>query len=505
MQSKVSRRLTQPTAPEVSEHVYGPRLARDFPACFSWLCDINQAHLVMLKDQGLLPPADAAQLARALLEIEAQGSAAVPLDPALEDAYFNFEAHLMDRAGAHVGGTLHVARSRNDILATMDRMRVRHAVMAIIEGLSAARLSALKGAQRHADVVMPGYTHLQPAQPITYGFYLLGVAEMLGRDIERLAALQSRLTLCPLGAGALAGTTFPIDRAQTASLLGFDGPVPHTLDAVASRDYALELLGSLSIMATGVSRIAQDYYVWVTPEFNLVEFPDSVTGTSSIMPQKKNPVVLEYLKGKAGQITGALVAALGAVKGVNFTHTGDGNRESMRNVWDAADESLHILSMLDLVLRSAEPNSAHMLARARADFGTATDLADTLVRRCGLSFRESHHVVGAVVRAAMDGKMTASDITSGMVDAAAMDQLGRKLELTHDEVTASLDPRASVAARSATGGPGPEGVRLRSAALLEQAAAANSRNAALRSGIDAARRELKQAMQALAATDGASH
>jgi argininosuccinate lyase len=498
MTSKVSRRLTESTAPEVADNVYAPRLARDFPACFVHLCDINQAHLIMLQDTGLLPPAQAPALAHALRNIEQAGAAAVPLDPDLEDAYFNYEAHLMREAGAHVGGCLHVARSRNDILATMDRMRCRALVVQLVQRLSAARLTALEGAERHAGVVMPGYTHLQPAQPITYGYWLLGVADVLARDIARLQRLQDDLDRCPLGAGALAGTTFAIDRAQTAHLLGFVQPVPHALDAVASRDYALELMSSLAVMAVGASRVAQDFYVWCTPEFGLVDFPDSVAGTSSIMPQKKNPVVLEYLKGKAGQLSGLLAAGLTTVKGVNFTHTGDGNRESMRNVYEAADEALRVLTMLELVLRTASPNAARMLQRAQTDFGTATDLADALVRECGLSFRESHHVVGAVVRAAMNDGLPAIGITSAMLDQAAHEQLGRALGLHESIVRRCLDPRESVQARSALGGPHPGNVAQRARAERTEAQAVAARNLQRADAFAHARSALKQAIDALA-------
>jgi argininosuccinate lyase len=251
-------------------------------------------------------------------------------------------------------------------------------------------------------------------------------------------------------------------------------------------------------MATGASRVAQDFYVWCTPEFNLVRFPDSVAGTSSIMPQKKNHVALEYLKGKAGQISGALMAAITTVKGTNFTHTGDGNRESMRNLWDAAEEALRIAGMLDLVLRSAQPNESRMLQRATDDFSSATDLADTLVRVCGLSFREAHHVVGAVVRAALNDGLNASQVTSAMVDQAARDQLGKPLLLAQSVVQASLDPRVSVQARSVIGGPNAEGVRARCAAMIAEAASQRAANLERKHGFAAARTELKRRISALA-------
>jgi argininosuccinate lyase len=499
MESKVSRRLSEETAPEVCEHVYGPRLSRDFPAVFTHLSDVNQAHLVMLARAGLLPAADGANLAAALLRIEEVGSAAVPLDPAIEDAYFNYEAHLMRTAGAHVGGCLHVARSRNDILATMDRMRTRVALLDLLDAAREACAAALANAEQYAEVVMPGYTHLQPAQPITYGYWLLGVAESLARDLDRLQAAQPVLARCPLGAGALAGTSFPIQSQDAARLLGFSGAAPHALDAVASRDYALELMAAFAIAAVGASRVAQDFYVWCTHEFGLVDFPDRVAGTSSIMPQKKNPVVLESLKGKAGQLTGLLAGALATVKGVNFTHTGDGNRETMRGFFESADETLRIYKLLALILRSATPNTEAMLERARNDFCTATDLADALVRERGLSFREAHHVVGAVVRTAMDAKLAAHEITSAMVDEACEAQIGRTVSLGDEAVRRSLDPAITTFERTQGGGPAPQLVRARVREMQRQLARVQDHVLTRRGELQAARAGLKSEVRALAA------
>jgi argininosuccinate lyase len=500
MESKVSRRLSEGTAPEVCEHVYGPRLVRDFPAVFTHLSDVNQAHLVMLERANLLPRADGSALAVALLRMEDEGAGSVALDPAIEDAYFNFEAHLMRMAGAHVGGCLHVARSRNDILSTMDRMRTRQIVLDLLDAGREACAAALTNAERYAEVVMPGYTHLQPAQPITYGYWLLGVAESLARELDRLQAAQSTLEQCPLGAGALAGTSFAIRPEDSARLLGFARSAPHALDAVASRDYALELLSAFAITAVSASRVAQDFYVWCTHEFGLVDFPDSVAGTSSIMPQKKNPIVLESLKGKAGQLTGLLAGALTTVKGVNFTHTGDGNRETMRGFFDAADETLRIYKLLGLVLRTATPNAPAMLERARNDFCTATDLADTLVRDRDLSFREAHHVVGAVVRAAMDAKRAAHEIDSRMVDEACMEQIGRAVDLGDESVRRSLDPAITTFERTQGGGPAPQLVRARIAELQKQLAHVRDQVQTRRTALHAARDTLKSEVRALAAS-----
>lgn len=498
MESKVSRRLQQATAQEVCDHIYLPRLNREFNSGFDYLSDINQAHLLMLAHVGLMPRASAIGLAQALQQMERDGPAAVPLDPQREDAYFNYEAHLMRLAGADAGGRLHVARSRNDILATHDRLRARDAGLDVLDALNNVREVAISRAQQYADVVMPGYTHLQSAQPITYGHYLIAAADAIARDAARIEQALAHIDACPLGAGALAGTTFPIRRDDTARLLGFGHCVANSLDAVASRDFAWELMSAMTIASLTWGRIAQDFYVWATPEFGLIHFPDRVAGTSSIMPQKKNPVVVEYLKGKTSHLIALFTASMTAVKGTHFTHSGDGNRESMRSFWESADECIRCLALFRLILDAAEPVEQTMLRKARTDFSTATDLADALVRESGLSFREAHHVVGAVVRQALEADLAADEITAEMVNAAASQQTGRDIHLDAASVRRCLDPLASVQARSAHGGPAPILSAQRIAELRGALEAAKTLAAARRASVAAARATLKQEIAALA-------
>lgn len=450
--SKVSRRLKESTAPQVNEYIYRPRL-EGFASGFANLGNVNKAHILMLAEQGLIRGEHASVLAKGVLDMEQAGPEAVELDPSREDAYFNYEAHLIKHIGADIGGRLHTGRSRNDILATLDRLRCRDLLMDLIDELATVRATALCCAKRYAEVVMPGYTHLQPAQPITYGYYLSAVEQALERDSKRLTQTLESMNQCPLGAAAFAGTPFDIDRARTAELLGFDGYLDNALDAIGSRDFLLESLSHLSNLAVFWSRVAQDYFVWSTHEFNLIDFPDSVAATSSIMPQKKNPTVLEYLKGRSGHIVGLLMGASVTIKGTNFSHTGDGNREGTRGFWEAAEESLRCLKLLDLVLRTATPNIDLAARRAGEDFSTATGLADLMVREVDLSFREAHHVVGGVVRMAMDQGLPAHQITTQMVSACALEQLGHALHLPEQKVRDCLDPVSNVQGRSSAGGP----------------------------------------------------
>jgi argininosuccinate lyase len=499
MESKVSRRLTERVAQEVCDHIYAPRLGREFANIFAYMSDLNQAHVLMLARCGLISPQAAKALASGLLRMEDEGPDVVELDPQREDAYFNYEAHLIKLIGVDAGGRMHIARSRNDLTAALDRLRARDLLLDVGQALLSVEEHALDGAFRFREAVMPGYTHLQPAQPVTYGFYLAGVAQSLERDFGRLADAWTRTNISPLGAGALAGTTFAIDRHALAVSLGFSGLVENTLDAVATRDFGLEILADLSQIATGWSRVAQDYHVMVSHEFQTIEFPDRVTGTSSIMPQKKNPVVLEHLKGKAGHLLGLYVASATAVKGTHFTNTIDGNREAMRGVWEAGEEMLRGLTLFDLIIATGRPNASLMKRRVAEDFASATDLADVMVRNADLSFRQAHHVVGAVVRAAMDKGLAADGITTEMVDAAAQAQLGRPLKLDPELVRRSLDPAASVARRTLPGGPAPEAV----ARSVEAAQARlETRRAALaekRSRLQTARETLKRDLRELAA------
>jgi len=490
MESKVSSRLKQPLAQKVIQHVFLPRLNREFFANFEMLNQINFAHTLMLHAQGILDERTSTQLAAALVKMQDEGPDAVTLDPAREEAYFNYEAHLIGQVGQDVGGRLHTARSRNDMGATIDRMRARDFAMRIATLLADLADTALSQADKYATCVMPGYTHMQAAQPITYGFYLSALVDAWTRDIDRLVHALHAADASPLGACALAGTAFPIDREATSSMLGFSRPLPNALDSVASRDFALELSASLSIMMITCSRMVQDFYIWSTPEFGYLTFPDSIASTSSIMPQKKNPAVLEYLRGKTGHLIGLTSAAFSTVKSTHFTHSGDSSRESTRTCWEACDEAVKALELMCLLVENVEPNRGRMAARAAEDFSTVTDLADLLVTQANITFRDAHHIIGAVVRQAIESGVLAKGITPAMIDAAAAQQLGRAVSLKAQDIAACLDPVRNVAARQSLGGPAPEGVR---AHIDEQRARLNER----RQLIDATRRRVGDAHDSL--------
>ncbi|RDV00380.1 argininosuccinate lyase [Trinickia dinghuensis] len=453
MESKVSGFLHEALSGEAQKAIFLPWIAQSFEPSLPLLTEINRAHVVMLHDTGLLTSDTASRLLAVVDELADTGPPAFTLDGSFEDVYFNYEAQVIRRLGQDVGGRLHTARSRNDLQSTLDRMRARNLALSLIAGNLSLRRSLLDRASQYTDCVMPGYTHLQHAQPITFGFYLAGVEKGMQRDFDRLLGAFHRLNQCPLGAGAMAGTTFPIDRQFVSALLGFSAPVAHALDAVASKDPLLELLCAALFVATTFGRLAQDFYLMSTFEFSTLTLPDSLAITSSIMPQKKNQAVLEFLKGRQSHILGALVTGFASFRAAPYSHVLDSNADSLHWLWQAADELVDTIPVVDQVINRATPNRERMAELAGANFSTATDLADFLVREKGMSFKEAHHITGRVVRLAIDTGLGVADIPPELVARAALETTGRMLSLTSEEIADALDPRAAVERRRSGGGP----------------------------------------------------
>lgn len=498
MSSLVSQRLVEAMAPEVQEFIYSPRLTQEIAASFVHVVDINQAHTLMLCERQIIAPDVARALAVALLEIEQQGSASINADPAREDVHFNFEAALIARTSSEVGGRIHIGRSRNDMGATIDRMRARHACLEIETRLNALRATLLRQAGAHADVVMSGYTHLRPAQPVTFGFYLLGIANALQRDYRRISNAYDAINRSPMGAAAFAGTSFAIDRERVAALLGFNGLLEHALDAVASRDFLLELGSACTALGITWSRLAQDLYVWSTDEFGLITFSDHVAGTSSIMPQKKNPVVMEYLKATAGENIGSLVAMLSTMRASHFTNSIDGVRSSTAGAWQMFDTTRHSLVIGRLLVDSCTPNRDNMLKQVRRNFSTLTDVADLLVRECHISFREAHHVAGAAVRIALERGLDSCDIDHDVLESAAEAALGRRLDVPREIALICGDPQKSIVERKSRGSASPTEIQRMHQAAVDQLQADDASLAKRVHAQKTARAALKNAIGALA-------
>lgn len=458
MKNSVSSRLTERTAPEVARTIYEPPMQGFDAAALERMCALNEAHAVMLAERGLIPGEIARDLLRGIATIRAEGPGAISLDPQFEDSYFAFENRLGEVIGKATAGWLHIGRSRNDIGSTLDRMAAREVCLDLLAEMAATRRACLEAAARHVTTVMPGYTHLQPAQPITFGYYLANVARGMEREYDRLAAVFDRADACALGMAALAGTSFPIDRPAVADMLGFSRLASPGLDAVASRDFVTEMLWAVTSAQVLFSRVAQDFYAFTTWEFGTLSFPDRVAGTSSIMPQKKNMLPLEYFRAEAGRSIGALAGALSAVKGSNYSIGLDSVREGVTDAWPTFERFRAALPLLRLIFETATPNAERLLARCSENFSTATDLADGLVRDFAISFRDAHHIVGRAVQMVIATGGNAHDLTVEVLNAAALEEVGRSFDLAEDKLRSWMDPVQAVAARKVPGGTAPEAV-----------------------------------------------
>ncbi len=356
----------------------------------------SKAHAAMLAAQGIISREDEAAIQAGLDQVMSEiESGQFTFSRALEDVHMNIEARLRDLIGAPAG-RLHTARSRNDQVALDFRLWVRDRIDALDEGLAKLQLALARKAEAHAATIMPGFTHLQPAQPVTFGHHLLAYVEMLARDRGRLRDARARLNECPLGSAALAGTSFPIDREMTARALDFDRPTANSLDSVSDRDFALETLAAASIAAMHLSRLAEEIVIWMTPQFGFIRLSDRFTTGSSIMPQKRNPDAAELARAKVGRIAAAFQSLLMVMKGLPLTYSKD-MQEDKEVTFDALDSfGLAIAAMAGMV-EDMEPNPEAMRQAAGRGYSTATDLADWLVRTLNVPFRDAHHITGRIV------------------------------------------------------------------------------------------------------------
>ena len=410
----------------------------------------SRAHAAMLAATGIVEPSDAEAIREGLLTVlsEIEGGS-FQFSTALEDIHMNVEARLKELIG-EPAGRLHTARSRNDQVALDFRMWVRDQCDAALSGIAALQKALLVQAEAGADWVMPGFTHLQTAQPVTWGHHMMAYVEMLGRDAGRFADARARMNECPLGAAALAGTSFPIDREMTAQALGFDRPAANSLDAVADRDFALEFLAASSICAMHLSRFAEELVIWSSAQFRFVAMSDRFSTGSSIMPQKKNPDAAELVRAKVGRILGATVGLFTVMKGLPLTYSKD-MQEDKEQVFDAADNLMLALAAMEGMVRDMAGNPDALRAAASSGFSTATDLADWLVREAGLPFRDAHHVTGSLVALAEKTGCDLPDLT--------LDQMKSAHPAITDAVYSVLGVDNSVASRTSYGGTAPDQVR----------------------------------------------
>ena len=409
----------------------------------------SRAHARMLAKVGVLTEEECAAilegLEAVLLDIE-RGDFAWSVS--LEDVHMNIEARLTDRIGI-AGKKLHTGRSRNDQVATDIRLYLRDEIDHLQGEIRRAQLALLDLAEREADTIMPGFTHLQVAMPVTFGHHMLAWFEMLDRDHDRLADCRRRVNVMPLGAAALAGTTYPIDRAYTAGLLGFERPANNSLDAVSDRDFAIEFCAAGALIMTHLSRFAEELVLWASAQFDFVDLPDRFCTGSSIMPQKKNPDVPELLRGKSGRANGNLISLLTLMKGQPLAYNKD-NQEDKEPLFDTVDTLRGSLRAFADMVPHLKVKAERMRAAARQGYSTATDLADYLVRK-GVAFRDAHEIVGKSVRFGIEQGRDLADLT--------LDELRQFSDAIEDDVFEVLTLEGSVAARNHLGGTAPEQVR----------------------------------------------
>jgi len=409
----------------------------------------SRAHCAMLVKQRIISRKDGNAIARGLAMIEREiETGKFPFRIEHEDIHLNIEARLAELIGP-AAGRLHTARSRNDQVATDFRLWIRDAIDGLDREIEVVQAALIAQAERHAATIMPGFTHLQVGQPVTFGHHLLAYVEMLGRDRGRLADCRRRLNESPLGSGALAGTSFPIDRAMTAKALGFDRPAANSLDAVSDRDFALEFLAAIAIAATHLSRFAEEVILWVTEPFRFIRLSDAFTTGSSMMPQKRNPDAAELIRAKAGRLIGTLAGLLAVMKGLPLAYAKD-MQEDKAPVFDAVDTLSLCLAAAAGMVSDMTVDKTAMRDVAASGFSTATDLADWLVRELRLPFREAHHVTGALV-----ARAEALGVSLFALPLEEMRRVDRRITR---EVFGVLTPERSAASRKSFGGTAPANV-----------------------------------------------
>ena len=410
----------------------------------------SRAHAAMLAAQGIITDSDAAAIREGLLTVLSEiESGEFQFSTALEDIHMNVEARLKEVIG-EPAGRLHTGRSRNDQVATDFKLWVRDQLDAAEAGILALIQALLAQAEVGAEWVMPGFTHLQTAQPVTWGHHMMAYVEMFGRDLSRVRDARARMNESPLGAAALAGTSFPIDRFNTAQALGFDRPAANSLDAVSDRDFALEFLSTASICAMHLSRMAEELVIWSSAQFRFVTLSDRFSTGSSIMPQKKNPAAAEIIRAKIGRIFGANVALMTVMKGLPLAYSKD-MQEDKEQVFDAADNWMLALAAMEGMVKDMSANVESLEAAAGSGFSTATDLADWLVRSLNMPFRDAHHVTGALVAMAESRGIDLPDLS-------LEDMQSVHAHITQD-VFGVLGVHNSVASRISYGGTAPSEVR----------------------------------------------
>lgn len=415
--------------------------------------DINKVHVAMMMEQKIIDWLTGAKLLRTLNEL----NDGMTLRRGIEDIHMSVEEEIIKKNGPEIGGNLHIGKSRNDQVTTAIRMELRENLIEL--GIMIIKLQeALIGlAKKHVETVIPGFTHLQPAQPVTFAHYLLSYNDMLERDLHRLEQNYQRVNLCPMGAGALATSSFPIDRERVADLLGFNDVLENSIDAVSNRDFVLETLANLTIIAVDISRFTEDLIVWSSPNFGIVELPDSFSSTSSIMPQKKNPDVLEVIRARMSHILGNFVTSASTMKSLPSGYNLD-FQEITPRLWESLQNIADSLDILSKIVNHLKV-SKHVFNKPFLNFCTLTELVNMLVRKYKVPFRTAHKIVGALTRHLIENGLTLADVTPDLLQEVAKISSDFSLNVKMEDIHESIDPLGFVKAHNVKGGPSPIEVR----------------------------------------------
>ena len=414
---------------------------------------INETHVAMLMEQKIIEWSNGVRLLQALSGLESK----MKLKPSLEDVHVAVEEEVNKKVGQEMGGNLHVAKSRNDQVSTAIRMELRQNLLDLMHSVIKLQEALTKLAGKHVRTVVPGYTHLHPAQPVTFAHYLLSYVDMLERDSQRLEETYQRVNLCPMGAGALATSSFPIDRDRVAELLGFSEVLENSIDAVSSRDFILETMADLTIIAVDISRLVEDLILWSSPDFGIIELPDSFSFTSSIMPQKKNPDVLEVIRAKMSHILGNFLTSAVTMKALPSSYNMD-FQEITPRLWESLENVTSSLDMLSKLVANLKVFK-NVFSKPLLSFSTSTELANTLVRNYKVPFRTAHKIVGSLIKMLTEEKITFSDVTPELLQKVIQDSLGLSLSVNAKDIHESTDPLKFVESHKARGGPSPTEVK----------------------------------------------
>ena len=414
---------------------------------------INQAHVTMLTEQNIINTKTGAKLLAALAELDPK----MKLDKSLEDVHLAVEEQVNKKVDKETGGNLHIAKSRNDQVATAIRMALRTSLLELMNLLVKLQDSLIELAEKHTKTLVPSYTHLHPAQPVTFAHILIAYVDALERSLKRLEEAIPRINMCPMGAGAIATTSFPINRDRTAELLGFSKVLENSIDAVGSRDFVLETSANLTLLAIDISRIVEDVLVWSSPDFGIIDLPESFAFTSSIMPQKKNPDVLEVIRARMSQVLGNFVASATTMKALPSGYNLD-LQELTPKLWESIETVAASVNMLSELAKNLNVNK-NVFSKQILNYSTTTELANLLVKKHNIPFRTSHKIVGSLVKTLLDTKMALSDLTPELLNKTAKESAGITISVKLTNIKDSIDPQKFVESHKTMGGPAPAEVK----------------------------------------------